>query len=55
MYWWRYKSRGGQYFFGYVTKVGEGLVRMGRYNGDNVGGPVVAVSEIEVLEYKPWE
>lgn len=47
MVWWRFTATGGAYRFGYVSLVGGGLVRMGRWNGDYSGGSVVDPAEIE--------
>ncbi len=39
--------------FGYVTYVsGYDLIRMGFWNGDSTGGPVVSASEINWRPYK---
>jgi hypothetical protein len=49
MVYWRYRATGGGYHFGYVTYVtyvGQ-LCRMGRWNGDTMGGPLVDPFEIE--------
>lgn len=53
MVYWRFKARGGSYVFGYVTHtMNWELIRMGRWNGDSVGGPVVAVEDIEWKPYR---
>lgn len=51
---WRFKTQApGAWRFGYCTYVsGPDLVRMGCWNGDNVGGPVVSAFEIEWREYR---
>ena len=52
MVYWRFKAQGGGWRFGYTSAVGTSdLVRMGNWNGDTMGGAVVAVSEIEWKEY----
>jgi hypothetical protein len=51
MVWWRFKGIGG-YHFGYVTEAGNGLIRMGRWNGDTTGGTVVDPIEIEWRDYR---
>jgi hypothetical protein len=50
MVFWRFKDRGGSFFFGYVTYVGS-LVRLGTYSGDVMGGSLVDPSEIEWRPY----
>lgn len=52
MIWWRFKGVARPWQFGYMTQVGNGLVRMGRWNGDTVGGVVVSESEIETMPYR---
>ena len=53
MVWWRGKGS-LEWRFGYCIYVqGHDLVRMGRWNGDTMGGAVVAASEIEWKEYRP--
>lgn len=48
MVWWRFKGAcPGPWHFGYVYRLGTGLVRMGAYNGDTTGGSVVSLDEIE--------
>jgi len=53
MVWWRPKaSAGGDgWRFGYITHLSDGLVRMGRWNGDDWGGKVVSEREIETKPY----
>lgn len=46
---WRFKDT-RPWHFGYVTYEGE-LLRMGRWNGDNMGGTLVSPSEINWLPY----
>jgi hypothetical protein len=44
---WRFKGQ-GEWRFGYCTyERGYDLVRMGRWNGDTIGGSVVSISEVE--------
>lgn len=51
MVWWRPKNN-VQWFFGYVTYLsGHDMIRLGRWNGDTVGGVVVDVSDID---WKPY-
>lgn len=53
MYYWRYKFD-LRWHFGYCTYI-EGdasLVRMGRWNGDGIGGSVVSVADIEWVDYQ---
>lgn len=45
---WRFKGRGGEWRFGFLTDVGHGLVRMGWWNGDVTHGSIVDRSEIEI-------
>jgi hypothetical protein len=52
MCYWRPKGSVA-WHFGYTSAVGSsGLVRMGRWNGDTMGGTVVSVDEIEWKEYR---
>lgn len=49
---WRFKDgMTSEYRFGYVTYLTDGLIRMGRWNGDTVGGAVVNPAEIEWRAY----
>lgn len=51
MVYWRFKGD-KPYRFGYCTYVsGPNLIRMGRYNGDTVGGTVVSAYDIEWTNY----
>ena len=51
MVYWRFKSNTPTAWkLGYVTRLSGGLVRMGCYNGDSIGGVIVDPHEIE---YKP--
>ena len=56
MVYWRYLSAADlrpDWRFGYCTyESGHDLVRMGRHNGDNDGGVVVSISEIEWRPYR---
>lgn len=53
MVWWRFKSEAKAYDFGYVTYVeGPNLIRMGRWNGDTIGGQVVDIADIEWKPYR---
>lgn len=54
MVWWRFKQAAlCSYRFGYCTYLRDhDLVRMGRWNGDVSGGPVVSSFEIEWKEYR---
>lgn len=48
MVWWRFKREvPGPWHFGYTSSVGQGLIRLGRWNGDTMGGYVVSPSEVE--------
>jgi hypothetical protein len=49
MVYWRFQSEAPcEWKFGYVTYAkGCNLIRMGRWNGDSTGGPIVSTSEIE--------
>lgn len=47
---WRPKGH-INWLFGYVTYCSGGLIRMGSYYGDNMGGYVVDPSEIEWRSY----
>lgn len=52
---WRFKAKAPcPWRFGYVTYHNDGhdLIRMGRWNGDSEGGPLVSASEIEWQEYR---
>ena len=50
MVWWRFIGE-KPYRFGYCTYVsGHNLIRMGRWAGDTVGGPVVDANDIEWRE-----
>ncbi|KKK74143.1 hypothetical protein LCGC14_2886690 [marine sediment metagenome] len=53
MVFWRFKKSVPCFWrFGYVTYAqGYDLIRMGRWNGDDMSGAVVSVSEIE---WKPY-
>lgn len=54
MVYWRFKSKVGgyEYRFGYVTYIsGHNMIRMGRWNGDTTGGPIVDCNEIEWQPY----
>lgn len=53
MVYWRYRDHTAKdYRFGYVTYVsGHDLIRMGRWNGDSIGGPVVSCNDIEWVPY----
>jgi len=46
---WRFKGDKA-YRYGYPTQMDNGLVRMGRWNGDTVGGLIVDLKDIEVRE-----
>lgn len=53
MVWWRYKNHKMNWTFGYTSSVNDSsLVRMGRWNGDTMGGVVVSVDEIEWRDYR---
>ncbi len=53
MVWWRFKTpQPTAYRFGYVTYVSRNLIRMGHWNGDNMGGAVVDTGEIEWRPYR---
>jgi hypothetical protein len=51
MVWWRIKGK-HVWHFGYMTDIGNGLVRMGPWLGSVDRGPVVSRDEIETREYK---
>lgn len=53
MVYWRVRNSqpGTGWRFGYVTRLNNGLVRMGLWNGDTEGGAVVSESEIETKPY----
>jgi len=52
MVWWRFKTKGGPWSFGFMTEApGPNLVRMGLWNGDTSRGPVVDRDEIETRPY----
>ncbi|AGS81059.1 hypothetical protein [Caulobacter phage Cr30] len=52
MCYWRYNNS-KEWKFGYCTYVsGYDMIRLGRWNGDDIGGPVVSISDIEWKEYK---
>ena len=44
---WRFKGERA-FRYGYPTQMPNGLVRMGRWNGDTYGGVIVNLEEIEV-------
>jgi len=44
---WRFKGE-TSYRYGYPTQMTNGLVRIGRWNGDTIGGVVVDLKDIEV-------
>lgn len=44
---WRFKGD-KEYRYGWPSEAGNGLVRMGRYNGDLWHGPLVSPLDIEV-------
>lgn len=51
MVYWRFRGQGA-YRFGYCTYAGgHDLLRMGRWNGDSAGGPVVSINDIEWRRY----
>ena len=53
MVYWRFKD--GQdktWKFGYMTRLGDGLVRMGLNNGDTTHGPIVSEFEIETKDHQ---
>lgn len=54
MVYWRFKRNApSAWAFGYVTYAGGcNMLRMGRWNGDTMGGAVVDASEIEWREYQ---
>lgn len=53
MVYWRRKSGGGDWKFGYVTYIAGGYdkLRMGRWNGDDTGGSIVSTSDIDWTPY----
>lgn len=46
---WRFKGDKA-YNYGYPSQMDNGLVRMGRFNGDRDGGTVVDPKDIEVKQ-----
>ena len=53
MVWWRFKlGTNPEWRFGYMTDAGNGLVRMGPWNGCENRGPVVERFEVETKPYK---
>lgn len=53
MVYWRFKKNSpGPWIFGYTSSAGAGLIRMGRWNGDTIGGYIVSPFEIEYKEYR---
>jgi hypothetical protein len=54
MVYWRFKTNApGAWRFGYVTYAGGcDMLRMGAWNGDNMGGSVVSAPEIEWRHYE---
>jgi hypothetical protein len=52
MVWWRQKGK-LNWLFGYCTYVSShDLIRLGRWNGDTIGGYVVSISDIEWRPYR---
>lgn len=51
MCYWRFKGEKA-WRFGYCTSAGSGLYRMGHYNGDTMGGPLVDPGDVETREYQ---
>jgi hypothetical protein len=53
---WRFKPELGrslEWRFGWVAeRMGSGLVKLGRYNGDTMNGVVVSEAEVEWKPYK---
>lgn len=54
MVYWRFKAKAPcAWLFGYVTYAGGySMLRMGRWNGDTMGGALVDATEIEWKEYR---
>jgi hypothetical protein len=53
MVYWRFTAKAPcSWIFGYVTYQYGDLIRMGRWNGDDMGGQVVSAAEIEWKEYE---
>lgn len=51
MVWWRQKGA-LEWRFGYCTYVsGPDMIRLGRWNGDDRGGSVVSIADIEWKDY----
>lgn len=50
MCYWRQKGA-LEWRFGYVSRVGQDLIRMGWWNGDETNGPVVDPFDIEWKKY----
>ncbi len=53
MCYWRFKGT-GPYKFGYCTYLSGGLIRLGSYNGDTMGGSIVDPWEIEWKRYSRY-
>lgn len=52
MVYWRFKKAAPcEWRFGYTSAERDGLIRMGRWNGDTSGGVVVDPKEIETRPY----
>lgn len=53
MVYWRFKRDvPGPWYFGFRTQLTGNLVRMGLWNGDTHGGPIVDSTEIEIRPYR---
>ena len=48
---WRFKGA-ESYRYGWSSMVPNGLIRMGRWNGDTTGGTVVDPKDIETKPYR---
>lgn len=61
MYYWRIRPlcrtadsiRNNEWRFGYCTWLNDpDLIRMGRWNGDTMGGSILSAKEIEYRDYR---
>lgn len=46
--WWRYKNGHPEWRRGYKSYAGDGLWRMGLWNGDTDHGPIVDLHDVEI-------
>lgn len=53
MVYWRKRGTSDDWIIGYCTYVsGCDMVRMGRWNGDNTGGRIVSINDVEWRAYR---